>query len=109
GTGFAIFTDLSASFLDVQPGIILITLVSLTVLIAWNKVPFLKNLKLIPGALVAVLTGTVLNEIFLISGSSLAVTGNFLVNLPVPTSMDEFNSILISPNFSAISDPNVWV
>lgn len=109
GTGFAIFTDLSASFLDVQPGIILITLVSLTVLIAWDKVPFLKNLKLIPGALVAVLTGTVLNEIFLITGSPLAVTSNFLVNLPVPTSMEEFNGILISPNFSAISDPNVWV
>jgi MFS superfamily sulfate permease-like transporter len=38
-------------------------LVSLIILI-WDKVPFLKKLKLVPGALIAVVAGIVLNEIF---------------------------------------------
>jgi hypothetical protein len=71
--------------------------VSLIILIAWDKVPF--KLKLIPGALIAVISGIVLNEI-LLSGSSLAISNAHLVTLPVPTSFDELKAIVITPNFS---------
>ncbi len=84
GSGLDIFTDLIAAFGDIRPGVIMITLVSLGILIAWSKVDALKRLKLIPGALVAVLCGTLINETFILSGSEFAVTGNSLVNLPVP-------------------------
>jgi MFS superfamily sulfate permease-like transporter len=47
-----------------QLGAILITLISLTILISWDKFSFLKKMKLVPGALVAVIVGVVLNEIF---------------------------------------------
>src|SRR6476620_11890210 len=69
----------------VQLGSILITVVSLAILIAWDKVPALKKLKLVPCALVAVILGVVLNEIFSGSGSSLAIQKQHLVSLPVPT------------------------
>lgn len=108
-SGFAIFTDIIAAFQNVQPGIIIITLASLTILIAWDKISFLKNLKLIPGALIAVALGIMINEIFIMTGSSLAVTSGYLVNLPVPTSMGEFKSVLITPSFSSIANPSVWV
>jgi len=93
----------------VQLGAVVISLVSLIILISWDKVPFLKRLKLIPGALVAVVLGVVLNEIFISSGSPLAIGKEHLVSLPVPKSFDEFKSILILPNFAAVSNPQVWV
>lgn len=90
-------------------GAVVVSLISLVVLISWDRVPFLKRLKLVPGALVAVILGVVLNEIFISSGSSLAIAKEHLVSLPVPKSFDEFKSILIAPNFTAITNPQVWV
>lgn len=92
-----------------HPGAILITLVSLAILIAFNKVAFLKNLKVIPGALVAVITGLLINEFFKATGSNLAIAQEHLVNLPVPKSFDDFIGQFSKPNFTAIMDPNVWV
>ena len=93
----------------VQLGSIVITVVSLAILISWEKVEFLKKLKLVPGALIAVIIGVALNEIFIASGSSLAIAKTHLVSLPVPTSFDEFTAIMISPDLSAIYNPKVWV
>ncbi|OIV39750.1 SulP family inorganic anion transporter [Flavobacterium johnsoniae] len=90
-------------------GAVLVSVVSLIVLISWDKVPFLKKLKLVPGALVAVILGVLLNEFFIASGSSLAIAKEHLVSLPVPKSFDEFKSILIMPNFAAVTNPQVWV
>src|SRR5690606_25462572 len=50
-SGFGIFADLFAAFQDIKPGILIITAASLAVLITWNKIPALKKLKLVPGAL----------------------------------------------------------
>ncbi|HLF53374.1 SulP family inorganic anion transporter, partial [Flavobacterium sp.] len=93
----------------IQLGSIIITALSLIILIAWDKLPFLKRLKLVPGALVAVVVGVILNEIFTISGSSLAIGKEHLVSLPVPTTLEEFKSIIVTPNFSGITNPKVWV
>ena len=90
-------------------GAVVISLVSLVILISWDKVSFLKKLKLVPGALVAVILGVVLNEFFVATGSSLAIAKEHLVSLPVPKSFDEFKSILITPNFAAVTNPQVWV
>ncbi|SHM11987.1 SulP family inorganic anion transporter [Flavobacterium saccharophilum] len=93
----------------IQLGAVVISLVSFVILIAWEKVPFLKKLKLVPGALIAVIAGVVLNEVFTSTGSSLAIAKEHLVSLPVPKSFDEFKSILITPNFAAVTNPQVWV
>ena len=42
------FSEIIAMLNHVQPGSIIITLVSLTILIAWTKFDFLKKLKLVP-------------------------------------------------------------
>lgn len=93
----------------IQLGAVVISLISLVVLISWDKVPFLKRLKLVPGALVAVFLGVLLNEFFISSGSSLAIAKEHLVSLPVPTSFEEFKSIIITPNFEAITQGKVWL
>ena len=93
----------------VQLGSIIITVVSLVILIAWDKFSFLKKLKLIPGALVAVVIGVVLNEIFIASGSSLAIAKEHLVSLPVPSILKNLKLLLVTPDFSGITNPKVWV
>jgi MFS superfamily sulfate permease-like transporter len=103
------FSSLFEVFNHIQLGAVLITVVSLIILIAWDKVSFLKKLKLIPGALIAVISGIVLNEIFISSGSSLAIANTHLVSLPVPTSFDELKSIVVTPNFSGFLNPKVWI
>ena len=90
-------------------GAIIITVVSLAILITFNKVPFLKNLKVIPGALVAVVTGVLLNEAFKTSGSNLVISQEHLVNLPVPQSFDDFIGQFSRPDFAAFLKPQVWV
>jgi MFS superfamily sulfate permease-like transporter len=91
-----------------QFGAIIITIVSLVILISWEKVSFFKKFKLVPGALIAVISGIILNELFVISGSSLVITSEHLVKLPVPTSIDEFKAIIVTPNFSGLANPHVW-
>ena len=103
------FSSLLSIFNYIQLGSIIITILSLIILIAWDKVSFLKKLKLIPGALVAVVAGVILNEIFTAAGSSLAIAKEHLVSLPVPGSVEEFKSIIVTPNFSGVTNPKVWV
>lgn len=93
----------------IQLGSIIITALSLIILIAWDKVPFLKKLKLIPGALIVVILGVLLNEIFTAVGSSLAIAKEHLVSLPIPSTVEEFKQIIVTPNFSGITNPKVWV
>jgi MFS superfamily sulfate permease-like transporter len=93
----------------IQLGAIIITALSLVILIAWDKVPFLKKLKLVPAALIAVILGVLLNEIFISTGSSLAIAKEHLVSLPIPSSLEEFKQIIITPNFSGITNPQVWI
>ena len=90
-------------------GSVLITLISLTILIAWTKIEFLKRLKLVPAALIAVIVSVILNELFIQSKSIFAIQKAHLVNLPVPTSFDEFKAIIITPDFSAITNSKVWI
>ena len=102
-------SSLLGIFNYIQFGSIIITIVSLLILIAWDKIPFLKKLKLIPGALVAVIVGVILNEIFTATQSPLVIAKEHLVSLPVPTSFEEFKTIIVTPNFSGITNPKVWV
>ena len=102
-------SSLLGIFNYIQFGSIIITIVSLVILIAWDKIPFLKKLKLIPGALVAVIVGVILNEIFTATQSPLVIAKEHLVSLPVPTSFEEFKTIIVTPNFSGITNPKVWV
>ena len=103
------FSELFQVFNHIQLGSILITLVSLAILILWNKVEFLKKIKLIPPALVAVIVSIILNEFFIQSSSNFAILKEHLVSLPVPTSLEEFKSIIITPDFSALSNSKVWI
>lgn len=103
------FSEIFSVLGNIHLGATLITIISLTILIGWNKVPFLKNLKLVPAALVAVIVGIIVNQIFIATGSSLAVLQDHLVKLPVPTSFDEFKQSFTLPDFTAFTNQKVWI
>ena len=100
------FSELIAG---IHPGAIMVTLVSIGILLAWDKVPSLKKMKMIPGALVAVAAGILLNYIFKISGSSLAIGAEHLVSLPIPQSAADFKNLIIFPDVQGFLNPKVWI
>ncbi|MDN4012445.1 SulP family inorganic anion transporter [Chryseobacterium gambrini] len=106
GLNFGYFTEL---FGAVQPGAIIITLISVAILIIWDKVPALKRIKMLPGALVAVVTGIILNQVFKMTGSSLEIQTQHLVSLPVPQSFDDFKNLVTMPDFNGFTNPKVWI
>ena len=103
------FSELFSIFDHIQVGSVIITLVSLVILISWTKFDFLKKMKLIPAALIAVIVSILLNEFFIQSGSSLSIASEHLVALPVPTSFEELKNIFVTPDFSAITNSKVWI
>lgn len=109
GTGHNTFSALIDAVNYAHLGAIIVTLVSLAILIAWNKVAFLKRIKAVPGALVAVIAGILINETFKASGSNLVISQEHLVNLPVPASFTDFIGQFSRPNFSAITNAQVWI
>lgn len=100
---------ISNIFNSVHPGAIIVTLVSMAILLAWDYIPSLKKLKLLPGALVAVIAGIALNEIFKSTGSDLAIGKEHLVTLPIPQSFEDFKGLITLPNFQGFTNPQVWI
>ena len=103
------FSEIFEMVNHIQPGSVIVTVVSLTILIAWTKVKFLKELKLVPAALIAVIVGILLNELFIQSGSFLAIGSEHLVGLPVPKSFAELTNIFVAPDFTAVTNSKVWI
>ncbi|GAB5557979.1 MAG: SulP family inorganic anion transporter [Schleiferiaceae bacterium] len=97
------------SFNFAHTGIIIVTLVSLIILISYAKIPALKKLKLLPGALVAVIVGVIINEIFARFFPGLVISEDHLVELPMAGSPSEFVDQFTIPDFTAITNPQVWV
>lgn len=97
-SGHTTFDTLFESINYIHPGALIVSILSLIILILWEKLPQLKKFKIIPGALVVVILSVVLNEFFIQLGSNYAiVTKNHLVNLPT---IDEISSSFVLPNFS---------
>ena len=89
-------------------GVTIITLVSLALLILWDK-PFMKRLKIVPGALAAVVVSILLNLCFINFYPAWGVGGKQLVQVPVANSFNDFLGLFTLPNFSAIWNKDVLI
>ncbi len=76
-TGHTMIDTLIESINNIHAGAVIISLVCLAILIIWDKIAFLKKLKLVPAALVAVVVGILLNQIFIATGSGLPYPEEF--------------------------------
>jgi MFS superfamily sulfate permease-like transporter len=102
------FTALGDAVQAIQPGALLVCLLSLVVLLTWPKVPALKRLKLMPAPLVVVLLGVGVNLLLGVVAPDLAIRATHLVQLPVPGTARELLDFVIFPDLGAIINPEVW-
>ncbi|MBS0025841.1 SulP family inorganic anion transporter [Chitinophaga sp. 22321] len=99
------FSALLSAVNHISIGATLITVISIFIILYWSKIP---KLNVVPAPLVAVITGILLNMAF--SGNELLALGsNHLVSLPVPGSFGDFIGQFTFPNFSSISNKDVWI
>lgn len=109
--GHNTFSELYYAFLYNSKGAIIISLVSLGLLILFDQ-HFMKRFglfKFIPGALFVVLAGVLMNYVFSILNPDWVLSGEHLVQLPVPSSPAEFISFFRLPDFSAWNNPQVYI
>lgn len=105
------FSELYYAFIANSPGAIVISVVSVILLIIFEK-PSVRNMKafrFLPGAVFVVLGGILLNYLFSLVKPSWVLDGEHLVQLPVASSAGEFVSFFRLPDFSALSNPDVYV
>jgi MFS superfamily sulfate permease-like transporter len=110
-TGFDLYRSLTNMVTSIDPGVVLITAISLAILLVWDKVLAKKHkvFKLVPGPLVAVIVGIIYQLIFSGSGSSLEITGNNLVSVPVPDNFNDFLSQFTFPDFTQMGNTQVYI
>ncbi|HEV7334021.1 MAG TPA: solute carrier family 23 protein [Flavisolibacter sp.] len=99
--GGSIFTDLLEPFSKIHYGVTIITVVSLLLLILWEK-PFMKKARIVPGALVAVVVSILLNMLYKAFAPTFVVQGEHLVQIPVPSTASEFLGLFQFPDFSRV-------
>lgn len=105
------FSGIIIALSHLHIGALIIATVSLLILILWER-PFLKRytfFKIVPGALLVVIMGILINEWFKVSNPIWYLTGEKLVQLPVANSVSGFLNQFTLPNFSAFGNYNVYL
>jgi MFS superfamily sulfate permease-like transporter len=94
---------------SISPGALIIASVSLAILLLWESGWFKRHklFRLIPGPLVAVVTGVLLNLLFR-SKLGFALTPQQVVSIPQADSLSGLLGFLTFPDFSALTRINVY-
>lgn len=103
------FSGIINSLNGISPGATIIAAISLFVLIFWERVLSSKGkfFKLVQGPLVVVILGIVFYT--LTTGTSLAISEDHLVSIPVPEDAESFFAQFSFPNFSVIWQSDIWL
>ena len=106
------FSEIWYALIYHSKGAIIISIVSLAILLLFDR-PFMKKIALfrfIPGALIVVIAGILINYLFTLFIPEFALTGEHLVTLPAAQNPNEFLGFFTAPDWSAgLSNPKVYV
>ncbi|ARV09881.1 hypothetical protein BTO05_09600 [Winogradskyella sp. PC-19] len=104
------FLEIINTINHIQPGSALIGLVALAILLLWSNVLSKKGkiFEIVQGPLVAVVIGIVF-YVLTQSNETLSIEASHLVSVPVPDGFDSFIGQFSFPNFSAITNPEIWI
>jgi len=108
-TGIGIIIIVKQTSHVFHAGALIICIVSIAILIAYQQIPVLKRVKIFPGELVVVIIGILLNQYFITTDSGFIIPNEQLVNLPVITNPMDIWSNLFRPDFSGWRNTNVWI
>ena len=104
------FSGILSAVNNISLGSTIIGFIGLGILLLWSNVLSKKGkiFQLIQGPLVAVVAGIV--YFFVTNQESVfGISASHLVSVPVPDDMSSFLGQFSFPNFSAISNPEIWV
>ena len=104
--GFSFEPLLSLSS-HINKGASLLSLTSIAVLFFFDKTA-IRWLKFIPGPIVVVIMGILLNEFFIATNSPLIQSSPQLVNIPQHDGLSDFFRNMTSPDWSAWQNPKVY-
>ena len=104
------FSEITKAFDYVTPGAILIAAISIAILILWDKVLTKKHriFQLLQGPIVVVILGIGMNYLFQAGTLNFSLADDQVVRLPVANTLMEFLSQFTFPDFSAITNIEVW-
>lgn len=109
--GHNTFSELIYAMGALNSTAILIAVISIAIMILFER-KFMKKIKLfqfIPSALIVVMVGIGINLGFKLASSNWTLAGEHLVNLPRAANINEFIGFLSFPDFSFLSNPDVYV
>lgn len=102
------FTELILMVTDIQPGAAVIGLLSLVLLVVWDRTKWLKKSP-VPAALVVVLVGVGLTLLFRRLGGAWLVEPSHLVQVPVADDLAGFLTFFKTPDWSQWTNKAVYV
>ena len=104
------FSAITSAFNAITPGAILIAAISLAILIFWDKVLTKKHkiFQFIQGPIVVVILGIVMNYMYQNGILNFSLAADQVVRLPVAHSLSEFFTQFTFPDFSQITNLEVW-
>jgi MFS superfamily sulfate permease-like transporter len=103
--GFKNLKELFGSFQNFNPIVLAICILSVLIILGWDKI----KIKFIPGALIAVIIGVVVNEILKAGFTSNALDANFLVSVPVAASAKEFLGFFTLPDYNGFTNSSIII
>ena len=102
------FKPLLNLFFHINSGATLLSLTSIAILIYFDKTS-VKWLSVIPGPIVVVITGILLNDLFIFTDSYLVQNSPQLVNIPKHQGFADFFAQMNTPTWAAWSNPKVYL
>jgi MFS superfamily sulfate permease-like transporter len=108
--GQTTFSEIVKAFDFLTPGAVLIAGLSLAILLLWDMVLSKKHkvFAMINGPLVVVVLGILMNYLFQNGLLDFSLAADQVVRIPVPQNASDFIGQFTLPNFSAITNPDVW-
>jgi len=105
------FSEIIDSFDNITTLAVVIGLVSLLILILWER-PFFKKqkaFKYLPGPLVVVIAGILILQFSVSGGSDYLLKPEHMVTLPVATGFSSFAAFFTSPKWEYLGNSDVWI
>lgn len=105
------FTEIYYALRYHSLGAVLISVLSLGVLVLFDR-PLMKKIalfKFVPGALIVVLLGVLINYLYSLFAPELVLSNEHMVDLPVAHNASEVAGLFTVPDWSALSNPKVYI
>lgn len=109
--GYNTLTELEHVMNLISPTAIIISVVALVIMLIWESKAFKTTFlsKLLPGSLIAVMSGTVINQLLQNFAPEMALGSSHLVSIPVSENRLELLNFLVFPDFSQYTNPKIYL